>query len=60
MHAVFPTAFELRGADVPFFSCAEKKWKLFFFLKNVLLLKFDGLLVHFYGIWSHFEAFRVG
>jgi hypothetical protein len=62
---VFSTAFELIGADLPFFSCVEKNGggkclfgaKKNFFL-NVLLLKFDGL--HFYGIWSHFEAFRSG
>jgi hypothetical protein len=47
--AVFSTAFELRGADVPFFSCAGKKvfeqnWgEYIFFVKNVVLLKFDGL-----------------
>jgi hypothetical protein len=52
--SVFSTVFELRGADVPFFSCRET----FYLVKNVLLLKFDGLSMHFYGIWSHFEAFR--
>jgi hypothetical protein len=36
------------------------KKRLFFVVKNVLLLKFDGLLMHFYGTWSHFEAFRGG
>jgi hypothetical protein len=43
--SVFSTAFGLRGADLPFFSCAEKKirkkWN--YILKKVLLLKFDGL-----------------
>jgi hypothetical protein len=49
--SVFSTAFELRGADLPFFSCAEKKLfeknvfgEIFYFIfLNVLLLKFDGL-----------------
>jgi hypothetical protein len=36
---VFSTAFELRGADLRFFSCAEK---MGFFWVYVLLLKFDG------------------
>jgi hypothetical protein len=37
-HPVFSTAFELRGADLPFFSCAGKKWGggFFVFVKNVL------------------------
>jgi hypothetical protein len=44
MVSVFSTAFELRGADLPSFSCAEKKLgEIFFFVKNVLLMKFDGL-----------------
>jgi hypothetical protein len=51
--SVFSTAFELRGADLAFFSCAEN-------VKNVILLKFDELYMHFYGIWSDFEAFRGG
>jgi hypothetical protein len=45
---VFSTAFELRGADLPFFSCAEKivlKIK-----KKVLLLKFDGCIFMAYGV----------
>jgi hypothetical protein len=40
--AVFATDFELRGMDVAFFSCVEKMGGNYF-LKNVLLLKFDGL-----------------
>jgi hypothetical protein len=60
---VFSTVFELRGVDLLFFSCAaknvfEKKWGDIQ-KKNVLLLKFDGLEMHFYGIWSHFEALYI-
>jgi hypothetical protein len=34
--SVFSTAIELRGVDLPFFSCTE-------FKKKYVLLKFDGL-----------------
>jgi hypothetical protein len=46
-------AFELRGADVLFFSCAEKKLGGYFYFLNVLLLKFDGLDAF---LW-HMESF---
>jgi hypothetical protein len=38
--AVFSTAFELRGADLPFENFFREK---VLGAKNVLLLKFDGL-----------------
>jgi hypothetical protein len=46
MPPLFSTAFELRGADFPVFSCVEEKKNFLggvFLVKNVLLLQFDGL-----------------
>jgi hypothetical protein len=42
---VFSTAFELRGADLPFYSWREKQF--FLEIKKVL-----------WTLWSHFGAFR--
>jgi hypothetical protein len=42
------------GVPVPY------RENIYFFVKNVLLLKLGGLWMHFYGIWSHFDAFRGG
>jgi hypothetical protein len=49
--SVISTAFELRGADLPFFSCAHKKT----FLKKLD----DAFLWHLGLFWSHFDKFRV-
>jgi hypothetical protein len=63
---VFSTAFELRGADLPFFSWEKKNGFVFgFFLLNMLkmfyylVLKFDGLYSRCIFM-SHFEALRGG